>query len=235
MLGDGSIQHNTLVVNRSSNDRRYNCYLKNEFLEICKRDVSDNKYIERYICENGVKRKICSSCCCLQTVTTEQLKQLRKMWYIANIEETRNRKFNKVIPIDFVLSTFCARSLAFWYLDDGSVTVGGNNGIKLFTNDFTITEVIFLKDLLKSFDLIFSIQHRGIDSNRGFFLAMFGKENILKFANIVNKYIDPEMGMSNDRVSGVNKAPWNNTDVMDYLKNNITLNELKCKKVVEYF
>lgn len=215
LLGDGHLnKKGCFVCNRSIKDKRYNNYIKNVLSELFSQNISNDKYQESII----NNRKIRSTCYKIESLTTKELKEFRDKWY--------DEYGTKIIPQDLELTN---ESLAYWYLDDGSIHIGyTNNSIILCTNNFTKNEVLFLSQLLKNkFNLSFNIYKTGKHQNpdRGYILKTSTKENIVKFSQIVDRYIVPEMGMSEDRISGVNKSPWKDQYIAHYLSGKISRKE----------
>ena len=203
VLGDASItKYGSLKINRSSNDRRYLEWTRKEFSELHPRKLPPNKLQNNYIIEDGARRNIYSSICYLHTLSTNELRQERQIWYPVK---------NKIVPRNIVLTPL---ALAIWYLDDGSVYVTSYT-ISLHTESFVEEDVVFLSDLLaREFSLHFGlVTIKSKTGRRLYFLRMNGKDNMFRFSEIVNVHIIPEMGMSEDRASRVDKTSWQKSDM----------------------
>jgi hypothetical protein len=216
MLGDGSLKKDGVFqICRSAKDSSYLKYTTKIFSDIISNH--ENRLVYK---EEKIKRSKNNIRCwskMMATLSTNQFKQEYNRWY----------GYEKIVPNDIIISP---QALAIWYLDDGSISVGKNkaNSICLYTDNFTNEEVVFLSHLLlQSFGLGFSVHKHDISriSNRGYYLNICGKENVLNFAKIVDPYILPEMNMSELRgINGEvfdnaspNKTPWRNQNTMNYL------------------
>jgi hypothetical protein len=93
------------------------------------------------------------------------------------------------VPFDLLKRTLTAESLAWWYQDDGHLTVKNNVLKKLIlsTDNFTREENHGLIKLLKEkFNLSFSLDGQ----NR---LCLYDKPQIMYFLYLVEDYIHPSM------------------------------------------
>ena len=217
MLGDGGLNKNGVFkICRSAKDSGYLSYTTKMFTDIIN---NENILTHKESKINGSKNDIECWSKIMATLSTNQFKQEYNRWYPDN---------KKIIPSDIKISP---QALAIWYLDDGSVSAGKNkaNSICLYTDNFTKDEVVFLSHiLLQNFDLKFSFHKhdRKRATNVGYYLNICGKENILKFANVINPYIFTEMNMGDSRgISGEifdkaspNKTPWKDKNTLDYLR-----------------
>jgi len=93
----------------------------------------------------------------------------------------------KIVPHN-IKDLLTARSLAYWAMDDGTVT---RSGFVLYTNSFTKKEVELLIEVLKiKFDLNCTIQSNNVLVNKPYFIYI-KNDSWLKFKNLVEPYVIP--------------------------------------------
>lgn len=104
-------------------------------------------------------------------------------------ENFKNCVFNKEKKITKEIEQhFTLRTLALWYMDDGSKFTG-NNGARFHTESFSLDENIILKDILfNKFGL-----KSDIKKYKKYYYISLDKENYLKLISLIKSYIHPSM------------------------------------------
>jgi hypothetical protein len=116
----------------------------------------------------------------VQSKTHEVITMLRNVWY---------KEGKKTLPLDFLSNHLTARTLAWWYQDDGHLKIQSNilKKIVLSTESFSTLENIQLCKLLKEkFHLSFSQDKQ----NR---IVLYDKFQILYFLKLIECYLHPSM------------------------------------------
>jgi LAGLIDADG DNA endonuclease family len=116
----------------------------------------------------------------VQSKTHETITMLRNLWY---------KEGKKKLPLDLISDHLTARTLAWWYQDDGHLKTQGNipKKIILSTESFSPLENIQLCKLLKEkYHLSFSQDKQ----NR---IVLYDKFQILYFLNLIEPYLHPSM------------------------------------------
>ncbi|QWC22388.1 endonuclease [Bacillus haikouensis] len=116
----------------------------------------------------------------VQSKTDEAITLLRNLWY-------KNGK--KILPLSFISEHLTARTLAWWYQDDGHLKIQGNipKKIILSTESFSPLENLQLCKLLKEkFHLSFSQDKQ----NR---IILYDKFQILYFLKLIEPHLHPSM------------------------------------------
>lgn len=109
---------------------------------------------------------------------TEQIEYLKEKFYPNNKKTVAN-----------VLDLITEKSLAFWYMDDGSWDKHGSSF--LHTEGFSLSDNNKLKRMLKlKFGLNAEVKKR---SNKNLYFLKFKKESTNKLHNIIAKFIHPSM------------------------------------------
>jgi hypothetical protein len=125
----------------------------------------------------------------INTVESPIFAPIFRNWYQKILVPTGRSRFLKKLPLDFCTQKRSAQSLAVWFMDDGvKVKTGG----PIFcTDSFTLLEIQSLQHILKqSFDLESTIYyHNGGKGKTYPRLRINGKQNTIKFINIVKPYI----------------------------------------------
>lgn len=110
--------------------------------------------------------------------TFRSLNWIHKLFY-------KNGK--KIVPLD-LKNLITPLSLAVWISDDGGWT---NGGVRIATNDFTLNEVTYLADILKSkFKLDVTIQKISIQNKFSIYIK---KNSLFKLKEIIFPYLDSSM------------------------------------------
>ncbi|MFL8936244.1 endonuclease [Rossellomorea oryzaecorticis] len=116
----------------------------------------------------------------VQSKTHEAITVLRNLWY---------KDGQKILPLSFISDHLTARTLAWWYQDDGHLKIQGNipKKIILSTESFSPLENLQLCKLLKEkFHLSFSQDKQ----NR---IILYDKFQILYFLKLIEPYLHPSM------------------------------------------
>jgi hypothetical protein len=112
----------------------------------------------------------------VQSKTSHSIELLKECWY---------NQGTKVIPRYLLSKAISPRLLSWWYQDDGSLNVEGNNPKKIIlsTESFTDQECNFLIDeIRKKYLLTFSLDGQGR-------LILYDKPSIYYFLNIIRHYL----------------------------------------------
>jgi hypothetical protein len=180
LLGDGNL---TITDNRKPRLRFQHRYADKDWSIYCYEELNNfipiappkYKFDRDLRVKSGVSESVY-----VQSKTSPIFDYLKSKWYS---ERT------KVVPFDLLKSTLTAESLAWWYQDDGHLSIKNNVLKKLIlsTDNFTREENKGLIKLLKEkFNLSFSLDGQ----NR---LCLYDKPQIIYFLYIVNDYIHPSM------------------------------------------
>ena len=173
LLGDMSIgmQWNEARVsfNHGGNQEEYFDYKCSFFTELLGKvnktprfDKRTNKYYNRY----AVRLKC-------HPIFTKMYKEL----YPNGVKTITLEWLNKLTP----------RSLAFWYMDDGS-----NNG-SLATNCFSYQELLLIQEWFKNtYNIETTIQKNNVKS-RTQYILYFPSKSKIQFYNLIKEYIIPSM------------------------------------------
>ena len=115
-----------------------------------------------------------------KTFTYSSFNWIQECWYINN---------KKVLPqcINDFLSPL---ALALWIMDDGAKV---SSGIKLLVNNFDLTEVIILCNILTNQYNITATPNSASDKNKKQYVIYIHKESMINLSNIVSPFIHPSM------------------------------------------
>ena len=179
LLGDGSLSIN------SSKQKSYRLgkthgLQQYEYMSFCK-DLFDS--VEKYDLKSGYTGKpLCG-------FKTKSLCISRKL-----IDALYSNNKKKIIDKKYIEKYFTDRSLALWYMDDGSMYHTKNYPyIKLHTEGFSFEENLILKSIL---DNRYSVDARINKYRRGdkeYCFLRFNKDDSNKLFSIINPYIVPTM------------------------------------------
>lgn len=105
-----------------------------------------------------------------------------------------NEKYIKVVP-ENICKLLTTRSLAYWYMDDGSVKWQGKSlGLRYCTDNFKLREVYFLVDCLTNkFKLNCSLQKK--DKKDRIYVVAEGdkQQSYYQIKNLMYQYLIPSM------------------------------------------
>ena len=166
LLGDMCISSKgELISNHGEPQREYSEFKANYFGGIVKKGYSGFRKEYSNICFHGP--------------ITEQTKLLREKIYAPSKQ------------IDFLAEKMTPISLAFWYMDDGSLNTRG--GFVIHTEGFDKKQNEVLKDaIFKLFNIKCQVSERKVRNNICYFLK-FKKKEESKFFQIISKYVHPSM------------------------------------------
>lgn len=132
--------------------------------------------------------------CSFRTQVAEVFAPYKQKWYPNDI---------KIVPRDLELTPLIC---AIWFCDDGSIVYSGpslqSRRISLYTDSFSKKEVEFLQSLLKeTIGVSFRITRKNSmkDINKGFYLHIDKKSEVLKFINYIEDVVPGSMNRKSDR------------------------------------
>ncbi|WP_423408242.1 endonuclease [Heyndrickxia sp. MSNUG] len=180
LLGDGNL---TITENRKPRFRFQHRYADKDWSIYCYEEL--NIFIPlsppKYKLDRDTRVKSgYSESIYVQSITSPVFDYLKSQWYSGR---------TKVVPFDLLKRTLTVESLAWWYQDDGHLTIKNNVLKKLIlsTDNFTTEENLGLIKLIKEkFYLSFSLDGQ----NR---LCLYDKPQIMYFLHLVEDYIQPSM------------------------------------------
>jgi hypothetical protein len=176
LLGDGNL---TIEKHRKPRFRFQHCYSDREWSYHCYNSLKSFIPLsppQKRITPDPRLKKGYSESVYVQSRTSPLFILLSQIWYQDN---------KKVIPFDLLSLTFDEAGLAWWYQDDGHLSVCNNKVKKIIlsTDNFSDEEnAILIKLLKQKFDLSFSIDGQ----NR---LCIYDQQQILYFLYKVDPYI----------------------------------------------
>lgn len=180
LLGDGNI---SIEKGRQPRFRFSHCLKDREWVFWCYEQLKD--YVElsspkyRKVLDQRLKDGYSESYY-TQSKVGEISTLLKEVWY---------PKDKKVLPLEFVKAHFSPLTLAWWYQDDGSLTISDSTikKIILATNSFSNQENRRLIEILfTNLHLSFSLDSQ----NR---LVIYDQKQILYFLSLVSEFIHPCM------------------------------------------
>ncbi|RMA94405.1 endonuclease [Priestia megaterium] len=180
LLGDGNI---SIEKGRQPRFRFSHCLKDKEWVFCCYEQLKD--YIElsspkyRKVLDQRLKDGYSESYY-TQSKVGEISTLLKEVWY---------PKGKKVLPLEFVNAHLSPLTLAWWYQDDGSLTISNSTirKIILSTNSFSNQENRRLIEILfTNLHLSFSLDSQ----NR---LVIYDQKQILYFLSLVSEFIHPCM------------------------------------------
>ncbi|WP_240702604.1 endonuclease [Priestia megaterium] len=180
LLGDGNI---SIEKGRQPRFRFSHCLKDKEWVFWCYEQLKD--YVElsspkyRKVLDQRLKDGYSESYY-TQSKVGEISTLLKEVWY---------PKGKKVLPLEFVKAHFSPLTLAWWYQDDGSLTISDSTikKIILATNSFSNQENRRLIEILfTNLHLSFSLDSQ----NR---LVIYDQKQILYFLSLVSEFIHPCM------------------------------------------
>ncbi|MCM3194110.1 endonuclease [Priestia megaterium] len=180
LLGDGNI---SIEKGRQPRFRFSHCLKDKEWVFWCYEQLKD--YFElsspkyRKVLDQRLKDG-CSESYYTQSKVGEISTLLKEVWY---------PKGKKILPLEFVKDHFSPLTLAWWYQDDGSLTISDSTikKIILSTNSFSNQENKKLIEILfTNFNLLFSLDSQ----NR---LVIYDQKQIFYFLSLVSEFIHPCM------------------------------------------
>lgn len=180
LLGDGNI---SIEKGRQPRFRFSHCLKDKEWVFWCYEQLKDHVELSfpkyRKVIDQRLKAGYSESYY-TQSKVGEISTLLREVWY---------PKGKKVLPLEFVNAHFSPLTLAWWYQDDGSLTISNSTirKIILSTNSFSNQENKKLIEILfANLHLSFSLDNQ----NR---LVIYDQKQILYFLSLVREFIHPCM------------------------------------------
>lgn len=105
------------------------------------------------------------------------------------VNSIKNFKNKKEITKN-IINYFTERTLAFWYMDDGSLDA--SNRVRLHTESFSKEENEILINILKEkFNITAELKYTS--KNKGYYYLTINKENSKLFFNLVKNYIQEDL------------------------------------------
>lgn len=175
LLGDASIP------------RRYeNIKIKTPFIKV-EQSIKNKLYVEhlydllkdwtgttpyiRTIRGGGAKERVSIG---FRTYSHPQFESFYRNFYDQNTGE-------KIVPVN--LSSLSSRSLAYWYMDDGSY-IKSNNNYYINSQGFSLEDNIRLQEALANMEVVTSIQR-----DRTFYRLYIKSQSVDNFVDMVKPYI----------------------------------------------
>lgn len=176
-----------LAIVRSAQDLKYLEFQFKHFEKFCSSPIKLRGYLDK-----RTNKKYFS--CSFRTKAVEIFNSYKEKWY---------PKGEKIIPGDLKLTPLIC---AIWFCDDGSVVYTGlsnkNRRVSLYTDSFSKKEVTFLQCLLnETINVSFKISKKNStkDLNKGFYLHLDKRDEVIKFINYIKDYVPKEMNRKSDR------------------------------------
>ena len=184
LLGDGNLQTNNGQTWRyralhSIDQQPYLVHKYEVLKEFCQTEPSVTSIFDKRTQKTYTR-------CSFNTLSSDSFRYFGQSFYEKKVSDS---KYSKIVPKN-IRRLLNARSLAYWYMDDGSLKwKGKSNAYRLCTDNFQYYEVIRLKEALETkFELKVSIQKQ-----RDTYRIYIPEESSEKFRNLIEPYVIPSM------------------------------------------
>ena len=179
LLGDGNLSKNN-SKQESYRLRKTHGLKQYEYMTFCK-DFFES--VEKYDLKSGYTNKpLCGFVSKSLTLSEGFINSL----YENNSKKIRDKKYLE--------KYFSDRSLALWYMDDGSICHTKNYYyIKIHTEGFCLEENLILKDILDKRYSVDTKINKYIRKDKAYYFLRFNKDDSEKLFKVVSPYIIPSM------------------------------------------